>query len=75
MLNTFQRKSIPKLVGVNETQLNDGSFNTKQVLFDVLMCHSSDANGVNYHFSEYSPNLCQMTKKLSLYEKRTPEVS
>ncbi|KAH9587399.1 hypothetical protein MS3_00000069 [Schistosoma haematobium] len=65
-----RRKSSSKFVDVNEE-----SPITKQVPFDVLKCHGSDSNRVDYHGSDSSLNsMTDDVKNLSLREKQRLEL-
>ncbi|CAH8590106.1 unnamed protein product [Schistosoma intercalatum] len=65
-----RRKSSSKFVDVNEESLI-----TKQVPFDVLKCHGSDSNRVDYHSSDSSLNsMTDDVKNLSLKEKQRLEL-
>ncbi|CAH8641973.1 unnamed protein product [Schistosoma margrebowiei] len=64
-----RRKSNSKFVDVNEESLI-----IKQVPFDVLKCHGSDSNRVDYHGSDSSLNsMTDDVKNLSLKEKQGHE--
>ncbi|CAH8464629.1 unnamed protein product [Schistosoma bovis] len=65
-----RKKSRSKFVDVNEE-----SPITKQVPFDVLKCHGSDSNRVDYHGSDSSLNsMTDDVKNLSLKEKQRLEL-
>ncbi|CAH8581618.1 unnamed protein product [Schistosoma bovis] len=66
-----RKKSSSRFVDVNEE-----SPITKQVPFDVLKCHGSDSNRVDYHGSDSSLNsMTEDVKNLSLTEKQRLELS
>ncbi|VDP00367.1 unnamed protein product [Schistosoma margrebowiei] len=71
MPTNCRRKSNSKFVDVNEE-----SSITKQVPFDVLKCHGSDSNRVDYHGSDSSLNsMADDVKNLSLKEKKRLELT